>query len=523
MSVETQKPLSDTQQAEAWFDAHYRAHAPLEQYRQLQRDINQCDLTLDDRPLSASPKPFFLPRSDRSVLATGTAALNQILGRVATLLKQREDASRFLGFDRRQHAYLFSDSGYPGASPVVRYDTLYDVATRKLRFLEFNTHSPSSIGLHDRLIDCLEKVPVIGALKKRMPCRVDRLALGLANALIGSYERYCQRKGQPLCEHPLIVVMTSEKSSVKSDVVHIASLLTAMGMRCEFATPQQLVNTNGALSLDGEHVDILYRDAIHDFAVPLFGNRDKLRYCMQYIARCLVRRGPIKVRDFKSIFNDALYLKAGAVTDACRTGAVCLVNPLFSYILSSKIVLALLYEDRFHDQFSPEQHHAIEKYVPWTHVLNDVRVRYNGAVESLVDLVKANKDRFVIKPALGYGGRGVAIGCKTSRKAWHRYIVNALRTNRRAVVQDLVAIPTYRVPAGENGRPGEFREFNVNLNLWSFDGRFHGAFVRAAEGAVINLHAGGMLVPVFYVQSGTADSDNFERPGQPDSQEDSFK
>lgn len=434
------------------------------------------------------------------MLAAATAALNRILERVAALLKQREDASRFLGFDRRQHAYLFSEAGYPSPFPVVRYDTLYDVATKQLRFLEFNTHSPSSIGLHDGLVACLEKVPVICALKKRLCYRVDRLAGGLVNALIGSYEHYCRLKEQPFCEHPLIVVMTSKKSIVKSDVVHLASLLRTMGMRCEFATPQQLVNTNGALSLNGEHVDILYRDAIHDFAVPLFGNRDKLRYGMQYITRCLVRQEPIKAVDFKSIFYDGLYLKAGAVADACRTLAVCLVNPLFSYILSSKFVLALLHEDRFHDQFSPEQHHAIEKYVPWTHALDNVRVRYNGTVESLVDLVQANKDRFVIKPALGYGGHGVVIGCKTSRKAWHRHIANALRPNRRSVVQDLVAIPTYRMPDGGNRRLGDSREFNVNLNLWSFDGRFHGAFVRAAEGAVINLHAGdagaGFLCPI---------------------------
>ena len=499
MSIETPETLLDAQKVELWFDGHYRVHEPLKQYRQLQRDINKSDLMVGDQPLCTSPKPLFIPRLDRSVLTAATEAVDQILDRVATLLKLREDMSRFLGFDRRRHAFLFSDSGYSDAFPVVRYDTFYDVAAKELQFMEFNTHSPSSIGLHDRLITCIEKVPTICELTKQAPYQVDRLTGGLADALMESYHRYCRQKGQPVRENPLIVVIASEHSTIKNDVLQIASLLKTMGMQCEFAYPQQLSNASGDLSLNGKIVDIIYRDAIHDFAVPLFSTRDKLRYSIQYLAKCLIKQEPIEVGNFKSIFHDYFYLKASTLARACREAAVCLVNPLFSYMLSSKLVLALLHENRFHDQFTFEQKNAIEKYIPWTHVLKDVRTKYHGDAVSLVDLVKSNKNRFVIKPALGYGGYGVVIGYKTSQKIWNRKIASAIKPNRLAVVQDLIAIPGYRFPNAGDGHDAEFKKFNINLNLWSFNGQFRGAFARATEGAVINLHAGGMLIPVFYI------------------------
>ena len=43
-----------------------------------------------------------------------------------------------------------------------------------------------------------------------------------------------------------------------------------------------------------------------------------------------------------------------------------------------------------------------------------------------------------------------------------------------------------------------WEEMKVNLSVWAFDGKFGGAFARAAQGSVINVHQGGGVVPVCF-------------------------
>jgi hypothetical protein len=45
-----------------------------------------------------------------------------------------------------------------------------------------------------------------------------------------------------------------------------------------------------------------------------------------------------------------------------------------------------------------------------------------------------------------------------------------------------------------------FEKRNVNINFWSHGGEFAGAFNRAAVGSLVNVHQGGGIMPVFFVE-----------------------
>jgi len=40
---------------------------------------------------------------------------------------------------------------------------------------------------------------------------------------------------------------------------------------------------------------------------------------------------------------------------------------------------------------------------------------------------------------------------------------------------------------------------NVNINFFAFDGQFGGGFTRISDGTIINVHQGGGLIPICYV------------------------
>ncbi len=116
-----------------------------------------------------------------------------------------------------------------------------------------------------------------------------------------------------------------------------------------------------------------------------------------------------------------------------------------------------------------------------------------------MSFVRQNRDKLVLKPNDGYGGFGVLVGRVTDDTKWNALIDKSIKDKIIYTVQDFVSIPRDEFPVVENGAFKGFAPKNVNLNLWSHDGDFAGAFVRAAEGSVINVHQGGGMVPVFFV------------------------
>jgi uncharacterized circularly permuted ATP-grasp superfamily protein len=124
---------------------------------------------------------------------------------------------------------------------------------------------------------------------------------------------------------------------------------------------------------------------------------------------------------------------------------------------------------------------------------------FKGKEIDLVPFVRNNKDMFVLKPNDGYGGFGILVGHIATQADWEALIVKSFRDNIVYTVQELARIPVEEFPVVEDGEFKGFAPKNVNVNLWSHDGEFAGAFVRAAAGKIINVHQGGGMVPVFFV------------------------
>jgi len=63
--------------------------------------------------------------------------------------------------------------------------------------------------------------------------------------------------------------------------------------------------------------------------------------------------------------------------------------------------------ERYRALFSQEEREMIRRHVPWTTMVEEGRVSADGQSVDLVAHLRANRDRFVIKPNDEYGGTGV--------------------------------------------------------------------------------------------------------------------
>jgi hypothetical protein len=99
----------------------------------------------------------------------------------------------------------------------------------------------------------------------------------------------------------------------------------------------------------------------------------------------------------------------------------------------------------------------------------------------------------VLKPASDYGGHAVALGMETDAETWARIIAeHAERAD--FIVQEYVPVPEEMFPVIEDGHV-QMRLKRFNINPFGIGGRYAGSITRISDRAVVNVSAGGGLLP----------------------------
>jgi hypothetical protein len=103
----------------------------------------------------------------------------------------------------------------------------------------------------------------------------------------------------------------------------------------------------------------------------------------------------------------------------------------------------------------------------------------------------------VLKPSNKYGGKDVHIGKETPRSVWEN-LIHLHIGDHSWVVQDYVDIPIDIYP--EITDQIQFKSKYVNINPYSIHGSYCGTITRVSDNQVINVSAGGGLVPTLTVE-----------------------
>jgi hypothetical protein len=156
-----------------------------------------------------------------------------------------------------------------------------------------------------------------------------------------------------------------------------------------------------------------------------------------------------------------------------RTGNLLLCNGPITRVMSNKLNLALLSQHQASDRFSVEERETIQKYIPWTRKIVPGETTYKGDKVTLEDFMISNRERLVIKPSRGYGGKGVSLGFNTPPNQWKQEMENALHEKDR-VVQEYVPSHWYLYQVGEQGCASR----EAVWGYFIFSSRYAGGFVR---------------------------------------------
>ncbi len=442
-------------------------------------------------------KPYFITMKQRQEFSEITEVLLNAFEKLTNAYYSNNDVRNILSVNGRVRDYVGVNPGYSRKLLIVRFDAFYNFSNDILKFLEINCDIPGGM-YNDILIKIFDYLPSMEFIRNEFEIRRDILLDSIFKILLKKYKEYCLSFQKEEQSNPHIAVVCARNSDSRLEIDFIIESLKEKGLQVNYADPRDFVYDGKTLKLNGDEVHIIYRrENIKDIfrtesSGKLHSNiRNKiLNYtktaCLnsRFLNHCLKRGYFGHTEDIMRAYSD---------------NNICMINPFFSGICGQKSAFAIIQDNRFKTLFDEEELYVINKYIPWTRILEQSKTSYDNKEIDIVPFIKMHRQKFVLKPNMGFGGKGVIIGCDISQSDWEKKINLIIDSGSKYVVQEYIDIPTENFPVYENGILKGFSPQYVNINFWGIDGKFAGSFVRASDKKIINVALGGRIVPLYYV------------------------
>ena len=424
----------------------------------LDEGLEKAKLIFGGRRLSPYLRPDFVSEDD-------FAHLCQICETVWSAIQKVKDAAVAdpnvvddLGLTEIERELVAIDPGYKAVSPTSRLDSF--LTKSAYSFVELNGESPAGIAYADAAYDIFSSLPVMKEFSAEYNVRPMYGSRFMLDVLLSSYEEFLGRKP----EHPprIAIVDLAGVPTVKEFEL-FREFFERAGYPSVICTPQQLEFKNNRLSVSGQEIDIVYKRLLVNEYLPI-------------------------IREYP------------ALLEAYRAGAICMVNSFRSKLIHKKALFAVLTDPRHAELFTSKEQETIRAHVPWTRMVRDEHTDYFGREVNLLDFIRADGERLVLKPNDDYGGHGITIGWNVDQRGWDEAINNALAVGDYLVQQ---RVPTARetFPALTDDGRIEFAEQLVDLDPLLFNGKVRSAFTRLSFTELANVSSGGGMVPTYIISN----------------------
>lgn len=410
--------------------------------------LSEHEVVFDGHTIPFVLMPHFVSLGQERRVRHAVECLCAVLDRFCDAYPQDPRLREELDLPDFEDALVGVDPGYPRPLRICRLDAF--LSGHELKFLEFNADSPAGIGYTDVLYEGLRQGIVLPRVDAEFETSYTPMLPVLLDSLLDAYAEL--RRSRPnLPERPRLALVDRPGSPSVPEFRIICRAAGERGIDAIHATTDDLTYDGSALRVRTDPVHLVYRRALIDD------------------------------------------LEEGDLTAAFRDGTVCVVNPPRARVANNKKLFALLDDPRFAHLVRPHEAEVVAATIPWTRILRPGPAAYAGWTVDLLDFVSKNRSRLVLKPASEYGGRDVCLGRETEQTAWEGLIRENAETGG-FVVQEYVPVPEEMFPAVEQGHV-EMRLKRFNINPFGIGGRYAGMITRISDRAVINVSAGGGLLP----------------------------
>jgi len=413
----------------------------------LERQLRERRLFFGDRPICTVLRPRFLTPGEYRFLQERVQILTGAFGKAYRRAIADERFRAQFGLLDWEEQLIRAEPRFAEPSPVSRLDAFYLPGSGELRFTEFNAETPAGAAYGDVLSEVFLTLPAMRELLATHEVRPLPQRHNVLHALLGTYAEWSG--GRSL---PRIAIVDWPDVPTYSEFVLSAEYFRAQGIDTVIAEPAELEYRGGALYAGEGRVDLIYKRVL----------------ISELVERCGLEHPMVR-----------------AVTD----GAVCMVNGFRCKILHKKASLAVLSDEANADLFDGRELGAIRAHIPWTRVLSDRVTTFEGREADLVELVRRNRERMVLKPNDEYGGTGIVLGWEVDDSTWDEALRRGLDLG--FIVQDRIAIPTEPYPTFTGGTL-RVEDRIMDTAPFVFQGEYmDGCLTRLSTESLVNVTAGG--------------------------------
>src|SRR6266498_105902 len=423
----------------------------------LDEGLEESKLIFGGRRLSPYLRPHFVTEQDFSrvvrICETVWAAIQKV--KDAAILD--DSIVRDLGVTEIERELISIDPGYRAVSPTARLDSFLTEAAYS--FVELNGESPAGIAYVDAAYDIFSRLPVMQKFGETYNVRPLYGRRYMLDVLLDSFEELLGRKPDSV---PQIAIVDLKGMPTQKEFELFKEFFEREGYPSIICSPDELEFDNSRLRLGDFQIDIVYKRLLVNEYLPI-------------------------MREYP------------ALLDAYRAGAVCMVNSFRSKLIHKKALFAVLTDQRRAALFSSEEQDNIRRHVPWTRLVRAEKTDYLGKEIDLLEYIKANRDKLVLKPNDDYGGHGITIGWNTDEIRWEEALRSAL-VNGDYLAQERVPTAREMFPAVREDGSINFSEQLVDLDPLLFNGKVRSAFTRLSSTELANVSSGGGMVPPFIIE-----------------------
>ena len=425
-----------------------------ETHEQLTDQLLRRGLFFGDRPLSTVLRPRFIHPGQYRALQVGIHEVMPAFQKIQHAAMANADFRSQFRLNDWEEELIQVDPGFDAQSPTSRMDTFFD-EEESLWLCEYNAETPAAIAYTDVLTEVYYALPVMREFSKHYEMRPLFGRHLMLHTLIDCYRQWGGT------ERPCIAILDWKEVPTYSEFVLFHDYFESQGYDCLIADPREVTYENGHLMAEGRQIHLIYK---------------------RVLISELVSQGGLD----------------HPVIQAVRDHAVCMLNPFRCKILHKKASLAVLSDEANAQLFTAGERAAIERYIPWTRLLEERQTVYEGQHVDLLPFLAKNRDQFVIKPNDEYGGKGVVLGWEVNSEEWETALKNSL--SEPAIVQKRVALPKVPYASWVNDSVEIYdRMIDTNPFIW-YGSYVDGCLTRLSTVSLLNVTAGGgSTVPSFVV------------------------
>jgi hypothetical protein len=406
----------------------------------LQRELG---LVYGERPTCPFLRPHIITRTQYDTVARAASIIASAVERLVNYALLDDELLGAIGPTEREAQMARIDPGYSRLCVTSRLDAY--LSGSDFKFFEYNAETPAGVG--DQMQ--LEKVLFgLAHMRQFLNERKHWRSEPHARLLLALLDTYREWGGE--AERPRIAIVDWKGVSTESEFRILQDYFSAQGFETTIADPGELAFDGDRLRAGDFAIDIVYkRVVIHEFLERCDDNHP--------LARAYEQR------------------------------RVCIVNSFRTKIAHKKNVFAILSDSAYGYLFTPEEIEVFHRHIPWTRRVAPSQTTFEGASYDLVDLIRRERDRFVLKPNDDYGGHGVFIGWETSPDDWDDAL--ALALSRPYVVQERVSMAKHSITSFSDRVHAE--EVFIDFNPFLFNNEVEGALIRLSSSSLLNVTSGG--------------------------------